>query len=49
MSSSLQKSMVAKVVGVSLIMLLAACTSDQRYKRQVNGDESYLKTPSTGR
>ncbi|WP_038907345.1 outer membrane protein assembly factor BamC [Dickeya oryzae] len=45
MSSSLQKSMVAKVVGVSLIMLLAACTSDQRYKRQVNGDESYLQTP----
>ena len=34
----LQKSMVAKVVGVSLIMLLAACSSDQRYKRQVSGD-----------
>ncbi|MGM3174897.1 outer membrane protein assembly factor BamC [Dickeya lacustris] len=45
MSSSLQKSMVAKVVGVSLIMLLAACSGDQRYKRQANGDESYLKTP----
>ncbi|MFO6296375.1 outer membrane protein assembly factor BamC [Rahnella selenatireducens] len=38
----LQKSAVAKVVGVSLIMLLAACSSDQRYKRQVSGDESYL-------
>ncbi|WJV55143.1 outer membrane protein assembly factor BamC [Prodigiosinella aquatilis] len=45
MSSSLQKSMVAKVIGVSLVMLLAACSSDQRYKRQVSGDESYLKTP----
>ncbi|WP_192457265.1 outer membrane protein assembly factor BamC [Musicola keenii] len=45
MSSSLQKSRVAKVVGVSLIMMLAACSSDQRYKRQVNGDESYLSTP----
>src|SRR5471030_641760 len=42
----LQKSMVAKVVGVSLIMLLAACSSDQRYKRQVSGDEAYLDAPS---
>lgn len=39
---SLQKSTVAKVVGISLVMMLAACTSDQRYKRQVSGDESYL-------
>nr|WP_113864694.1 outer membrane protein assembly factor BamC [Brenneria salicis]NMN92266.1 Beta-barrel assembly machine subunit BamC [Brenneria salicis ATCC 15712 = DSM 30166]RBP67603.1 Beta-barrel assembly machine subunit BamC [Brenneria salicis ATCC 15712 = DSM 30166]RLM32412.1 outer membrane protein assembly factor BamC [Brenneria salicis ATCC 15712 = DSM 30166] len=45
MSYSLQKSMVAKVVGISLVMLLAACSSDQRYKRQVSGDESYLETP----
>ncbi|MCG8707025.1 outer membrane protein assembly factor BamC [Brenneria sp. 4F2] len=45
MTGSLQKSMVAKVVGISLVMLLAACSSDQRYKRQVNGDESYLQTP----
>lgn len=45
MSSSLQKSMVATVVGLSLITLLTACTNDQRYKRQVNGDESYLQTP----
>jgi len=41
----LQKSMVAKVVGVSLIMLLAACSSDSRYKRQVSGDEAYLDAP----
>lgn len=45
MAYSMQKSQVAKVVGVSLIMLLAACTSDQRYKRQVNGNEAYLKAP----
>ena len=45
MAYSLQKSMVAKVVGASLFMLLAACSSDQRYKRQVNGNEDYLKAP----
>lgn len=39
---SLQKSTVAKVVGISLVMMLAACSSDQRYKRQVSGDEAYL-------
>ncbi len=43
MAYSVQKTMVAKVVGLSLIMMLAACSSDQRYKRQVSGDESYLK------
>ncbi|MDN6983763.1 outer membrane protein assembly factor BamC, partial [Vibrio cholerae] len=42
MAISLQKSTVVKVVGVSLVMLLAACSTDQRYKRQVSGDESYL-------
>ncbi|MEE3650850.1 MULTISPECIES: outer membrane protein assembly factor BamC [unclassified Brenneria] len=46
MTDSLQKSMVAKVVGISLVMLLTACSSDQRYKRQVSGDESYLETPT---
>ncbi|ATZ12210.1 outer membrane protein assembly factor BamC [Erwinia amylovora] len=40
---SVQKSTVAKVVGLSLVMLLAACSNDQRYKRQVSGDESYLQ------
>ncbi|MEM6161816.1 outer membrane protein assembly factor BamC [Erwinia sp. P6884] len=43
MAYSVQKSTVAKVVGLSLVMLLAACSSDQRYKRQVSGDESYLE------
>ena len=42
MAYSLQKSTVAKVVGISLVMMLAACSSDQRYKRQVSGDEAYL-------
>ncbi|KAA8999971.1 outer membrane protein assembly factor BamC [Affinibrenneria salicis] len=46
MTYSVQKSMVAKVVGVSLVMLLSACSSDQRYKRQVSGDESYLDVPA---
>ncbi|CAK8740473.1 Outer membrane protein assembly factor BamC [Sodalis praecaptivus] len=46
MAYSMQKSRVAKGVGVTLIVLLAACTSDQRYKRQVNGNEEYLKAPS---
>ncbi|MFC0225187.1 outer membrane protein assembly factor BamC [Serratia aquatilis] len=42
MAYSLQKSTVATVVGIALMMTLAACSSDQRYKRQVSGDESYL-------
>ncbi|MFC3394890.1 outer membrane protein assembly factor BamC [Brenneria rubrifaciens] len=46
MSYSLQKSMAAKAIGISLVMLLAACSSDQRYKRQVSGDESYLTAPA---
>lgn len=39
-----QKSTVATVVGLTLVMTLVACTSDQRYKRQVMGDEVYLNT-----
>ncbi|WP_312382485.1 outer membrane protein assembly factor BamC [Atlantibacter subterraneus] len=42
MAYSVQKSRVTKVATVSLVMLLAACSSDSRYKRQVSGDESYL-------
>ncbi|MCX2957345.1 outer membrane protein assembly factor BamC [Serratia symbiotica] len=41
-SFSLQKSTVAKVVGLSLVMMLVGCSSDQRYKREVSGDEAYL-------
>ncbi|EXU74827.1 outer membrane protein assembly factor BamC [Erwinia papayae] len=43
MAYSVQKSTIAKVVGLSIVMMLAACSSDQRYKRQVSGDESYLQ------
>src|SRR5690606_13922647 len=42
MAYSVQKTRLVKVAGVSLVMLLAACSSDSRYKRQVSGDESYL-------
>lgn len=42
MAYSVQKS-TAKVAVVTLAMLLAACSSDQRYKRQVSGDEAYLQ------
>lgn len=44
MAYSLQKSTVATVVGLALMMTLAACSSDQRDNRQVSGDESYLNT-----
>ena len=43
MAYSVQKSRLAKVAGVSLVLLLAACSSDSRYKRQVSGDEAYLE------
>lgn len=43
MTYSVQKSTAAKVTLVTLTLLLAACSSDQRYKRQVSGDESYLQ------
>lgn len=43
MAYSVQKSQLAKVAGVSLVLLLAACSSDSRYKRQVSGDEAYLQ------
>ncbi|AKJ42918.1 outer membrane protein assembly factor BamC [Pragia fontium] len=35
-----------KIVGVSLVVLLAACSNDQAYKQQVNGNEDYLKAPA---
>ncbi|MEX3020198.1 outer membrane protein assembly factor BamC [Kluyvera sp. STS39-E] len=48
MAYSVQKSRLAKVAGVSLVLLLAACSSDSRYKRQVSGDESYLDATPLG-
>ncbi|MFB6434782.1 MAG: outer membrane protein assembly factor BamC [Candidatus Malihini olakiniferum] len=41
--------MVSKMVKLSLVMVLAACSSDQRYKRQFSGDDSYLKAPQPRR
>ncbi|QHM72010.1 outer membrane protein assembly factor BamC [Mixta intestinalis] len=43
MAYSVKKSTLATIVGLSTAMLLAGCSSDQRYKRQVSGDESYLQ------
>ncbi|XXN62288.1 outer membrane protein assembly factor BamC [Enterobacter ludwigii] len=45
MSYSVKRSTLATVVGLSTLMLLTACSNDQRYKRQVSGDESYLQAP----
>ena len=43
MAYSVKKSTIATIVGLSTVMLLAGCSNDQRYKRQVSGDESYLQ------
>ena len=43
MNYSVKRSTIATVVGLSTLMLLSACSTDQRYKRQVSGDESYLQ------
>ena len=43
MAYSVNKSTIATIVGLSTAMLLAGCSNDQRYKRQVSGDESYLQ------
>ncbi|MFO6484281.1 outer membrane protein assembly factor BamC [Escherichia coli] len=45
MAYSVQKSRLAKVAGVSLVLLLAACSSDSRYKRTVSGDEPLEAAP----
>ncbi|MQL46861.1 outer membrane protein assembly factor BamC [Photorhabdus khanii] len=45
MAILLQKSKVMKAAGMSLVVLLAACSGDQSYKRQVNDDDTYLETP----
>jgi len=43
MAYSVKSSAVAKVAGLSVVLLLAACSNDQHYKRQINGNEDYLK------
>ncbi|PHM31245.1 outer membrane protein assembly factor BamC [Xenorhabdus innexi] len=45
MATLLQKSKVMKVAGLSLVVLLAACSGDQSHKHQVSGDEAYLDAP----
>ncbi|MGP1925116.1 MAG: outer membrane protein assembly factor BamC [Arsenophonus sp. NEOnobi-MAG3] len=45
MATLLHKSKVIKLAGLSLTVFLVACTTNQRYKRQISGDESYLNTP----
>ncbi|WP_127959526.1 outer membrane protein assembly factor BamC [Serratia microhaemolytica] len=44
MTCSLQKTVLTTAVGLALAML-AACSSDQQYKRQVIGNEDYLNAP----
>ncbi|MFV9997655.1 MAG: outer membrane protein assembly factor BamC [Arsenophonus endosymbiont of Dermacentor nuttalli] len=45
MAKLLHNSKVIKLAGLSLAVLLVACTTNQRHKRQVSGGESYLNTP----
>lgn len=46
MSYVLKKSMIVKVVGLSLLMNLVGCSKNQNYKHQVNNDEEYLNAVS---
>ena len=43
MAYSVKSSAVAKAAGLSVVLLLAACSNDQNYKRQINGNDDYLK------
>ncbi|WP_029684724.1 outer membrane protein assembly factor BamC [Tatumella saanichensis] len=42
MAYSVKKSAVAKAAGLSVVLLLSACSHDQHYKREINGNEDYL-------
>ncbi|WP_241606819.1 outer membrane protein assembly factor BamC [Rosenbergiella epipactidis] len=46
MAYSVKNSAVVKVAGLSVAMLLAGCSHDQHYKREVNGNEEYLDAPA---
>lgn len=46
MATLLHKSKAVKLVVLSLAVFLVACTTNQCYKRQVSGDDSYLNTPA---
>lgn len=43
MAYSVKSSAVAKAAGLSVVLLLSACSHDQHYKREINGNEDYLK------
>ncbi|MFP3013963.1 MAG: outer membrane protein assembly factor BamC [Arsenophonus sp. NC-QC1-MAG3] len=45
MATLLHKSKLIKLAVLSFSVLLVTCTSNQRYKRQVNSDELYLNIP----
>lgn len=43
MNQFVKRTAAATAVALSCAMLLTACSNDQHYKRQVNGDEAYLQ------
>lgn len=43
MAYSVKSSAVARVAGLSVVLLLTACSHDQHYKREINGNLDYLK------
>lgn len=45
MSDSVKGSQFGKVVSISVALMLSGCSSDERYKREVNGDVDYLNAP----
>lgn len=45
MSELVKGSLFVKVASVSVALMLSSCASDQRYKREVNGNVDYLNAP----
>lgn len=45
MSDLVKGSLLVKVAGISVALLVSGCSSDQRYKREVNGNLDYLNAP----
>ncbi|UDG80049.1 outer membrane protein assembly factor BamC [Candidatus Steffania adelgidicola] len=46
MTYAIKKSMLMKILGISLTILLPACSSNPHHKRELNGNEDYLKSPA---
>lgn len=44
MAYSVKKSTLFTLAGISALVLLSACSRDQHYKRQINGDDTYLQS-----